>query len=603
MSVVSPPRPRTTSASAPSRRPAPVPPPPPPGGRRRVAFLVVTVLLALAVCAGRLVWLQVIQGPSLAQEAKKSRLTTVSVLGNRGQIVDADGVVLASSVERYDISVNQLLVPEFEGTNGVSDGAVGVAQTLAPILDMNSAELGGDLVGTRQFKYLKKSVLPDVARQIRALKIPGINVDKVSERVYPNGSLAGNIIGFVNSNGQGLQGLESSENDELSGTSGTETYERGSKGQPIPGGYRDATDATSGSSATLTIDSDIQWKAKDALDRAVASSGASGGTVIVERPSTGEILALADSATIDPNNPGDSAGGALSSAVTDVFEPGSTGKVVTMAAALEEGVVTPTSPFQVADRLTTATGETFKDSHDHGVEQLTATGILAESSNTGTIQIGTQLTPETRYEYLRKFGFGSTTGIEMPGESAGIVHAPEDWYGRDQYAVLFGQALSVTAIQATQVYATIANGGVRVQPHLIAGWTAPDGTYTPVDEGSGTRVVSQQTADTVLQMLESVVDDGTGSKAAISGYRVAGKTGTAQNWFNGSSQSITASFIGVAPADDPQVVVSVILHNPSSSIYGGTVAAPVFAEVASYALTELGVAPSGTAATLFPTTW
>ncbi len=599
MSVVSPPRPRP----APATRPAGGPAVPPPGGRGRVAFLVVLVLLALGVCAGRLVWLQVVQGPLLALEAREKRLTTVSVLGSRGQILDADGVVLASSVERYDISVNQLLVPEFEGTNGVSDGAVGVAQTLAPLLDMNPAELGGDLVGSRQFKYLKKSVLPDVARQVRALKIPGINVDKVSERVYPNGALAGNILGFVNSNGQGLQGLESSLNEKLSGTSGTETYERGSKGQPIPGGYHDATSATSGDSATLTIDSDIQWKAKDALDRALAASGASGGAVIVERPATGEILALADSTTTDPNHPGDSAGGALSSAVTDVFEPGSTGKVVTMAAALEQGVVTPTTPLTVADRLTTSTGETFKDSHDHAVQQLTATGVLAESSNTGTIQIGTALSPETRYDYLRKFGFGTGTGIEMPGESAGIVHAPEEWYGRDQYAVLFGQSLSVTAIQATQVYATIANGGVRMQPHLIAGWTSPDGTYTPVVRDAGTRVVSQQTADSVLTMLESVVDDGTGSQAAIAGYRVAGKTGTAQNWFNGSSESITASFIGVAPVDDPQVVVSVILHNPSSSIYGGTVAAPVFAEVASFALTELGVAPSGSAATLFPTTW
>lgn len=562
-------------------------------------FLTVAIITVLAVFAVKLVWIQVLHGPAIAAEARDSRLIPVSLLGARGQITDVNGVALATSVERYTVSVNQTQVGDFVGTKDVPAGAEGVAQLLAPMLDMSAPEVGGLLVGTKGYKVLKKGVLPAIVREIRTLKLPGIGIEKVADRVYPNGALAGNVIGFVNSAGAGLEGLEASLDDELKGTPGSEVYEGGAGGQPIPGGYSRDTPAKQGSSVRLTLDSDVQYKAEAALAEAIRKTGASSGSVVVQQVGSSAILALADSNTRDPNDPGASKGGSLAASVSNVFEPGSTGKVITMAAALENKLVTPTSEFKVPYSFTTSNGQSFHDSHEHETLKLTTTGILAQSSNAGTVMIGQDLTTDQRYAYLKRFGFGSRTGIELPGESPGLFSDPD---GRSKYAVLFGQAVAVNALQATQVFATIANHGVHVQPHIIAGWTAPDGSYTPEKVADSTRVVSARTADTVLSMMESVVDDGTGSNASIPGYRVAGKTGTAQNWLNGK-QGITASFIGVVPADDPKIVVSVILHNPKSSVYGGDVAAPVFKEVAAYTLGELGVAPSGSKAKLYPTTW
>jgi cell division protein FtsI (penicillin-binding protein 3) len=575
------------------------------GERRRLLFLVVALVVVLVLFAARLVYVQVVRGPSVAQEARDARLTSYHLIGTRGQITDREGVALATSVERYDVSVNQLLVGTYrgDGTAKDPDGALGVAKRLAPLLDTDVAELGGELVGERQFVYLHKGVLPEVAREIFALKLPGINVDKVADRVYPNDNLAGNVIGYTNSNGQGLAGLEASLDDELKGTPGVATIERGAKGQAVPGGLSEATPARTGDSVRLTIDADIQWKAQSLLDAQVEATRSVGGTVVVTNVKTGEILALADSGSTDPNNPGDAAEGSLAASVSNVFEPGSTGKVITMAAVIEEGLVGPTDKWTVPYSFTTDNNQTIHDSHEHGTLKLTTTGVLAESSNTGTVQVGAALSEEKRHQWLTRFGFGSQTGVELPGESAGILHDWEDWDGRTKWNVLFGQGVAVTALQATQVFATIANDGVRVEPHVIAGWTDPDGEYTHADAAPRTRIVSQETADTVLSMMESVVDDGTGSNASIPGYRVAGKTGTAQNWLVNGKQGITASFIGVVPADDPQIAVSVFLHEPRSSIYGGTVAAPVFKQVAAYTLSELGVAPSGSKPTLFPTEW
>ncbi|WP_315098081.1 penicillin-binding protein 2, partial [uncultured Cellulomonas sp.] len=595
--------PRTVVVPARTRVGGPPAAPVQPGSRRRMAFLTVLVVVALAVFAGRLVYVQGLRGAVIAEEARNSRLTSITLLGGRGEITDANGTPLATSVERYDISVNQKLVAQYRGTANppVPDGAAGVAAVLAPLLDLNAAELGGTLVGDRSFVYIRKGVLPEVAREIRKLGLNGVNVDRVAERVYPNSTLAGNVIGFVNSNGVGLAGLEASLDDRLTGTAGSETYERGRKGQAIPGGYSEDTPATQGDSVQLTLLADVQWKAQSMLDAQVAATGSSSGSLIVMDVKTGELYAIADSGAVDPNNPGD-ASGSLSSAVSDVFEPGSTGKVITMAAILDNKIADPLTQWEVPYTYSPDGKETFKDSHEHGVLRLTTTGVLAESSNTGTVMIGQNLPVQTRYDYLAKFGFGTKTGIEMSGESKGILHPVDSWQRRDKYAVLFGQAVSVTAVQATQVFATIANGGVRVQPHIVKGWTSPDGTYTPADAPVTTQVVSPETANTVLTMMQSVVDDGTGSQAAIPGYQVAGKTGTAQNWVGGV-QGITSSFIGVAPADDPRIAVAVILHNPKTSVYGGTVAAPVFRDVAAYTLSELGVAPSGTTGTLFPTTW
>lgn len=572
---------------------------------RRRAVLVVLVALLLTVFSGRLLWLQGVEGDAIAAEALSSRLTTAQIVAARGQITDAQGEVLATSVDRYDIVVNQKQVATWSATvDGTSySGAAGAAQLLAPLLEMNAAELGAKLDGDAGYRFVAKGVLPEVWQAVRELRINGISGEQVAERVYPNGNLAGNVLGWVNGDGEGAQGIEAVLDAELAGDPGTTTYERGRGGQQIPGGFQESTPATDGRSVQLTINADLQWKAQQAIEAQVAATGSESGSIVALDVRTGEILAIAESRTVDPNDPGattDLLSG--SSAVTDVFEPGSTAKIITMAAAIETGLVDPYTQFEVPYQYTTSNDQTFKDSHEHDGQRLTTTGILAESSNTGTVMIGQNIPQQVRYDYLAKFGFGAKTGVELPNESAGILHPADEWDGRSKYAVLFGQAVSVTALQATEVFATMANDGVRITPHLVRGWTEPDGTFTPAPPAERTPVVSEQTAHTVLSMMESAVDEGTGSSAGIPGYRVAGKTGTAQSWVGGV-QGITASFIGVAPADDPAIAVSVVLHNPTTSEWGGTVAAPVFSDVAGYALTELGVAPSGTPPELFPTTW
>jgi cell division protein FtsI (penicillin-binding protein 3) len=286
-----------------------------------------------------------------------------------------------------------------------------------------------------------------------------------------------------------------------------------------------------------------------------------------------------------------------------VYEPGSTAKVITMAAAIETGVATPETPFTVPYQYTTPNGQTFKDSHEHPTLQLTLAGVFAESSNTGTIQAGEPIPEQVRYDYLRKFGFGQVAGVGLPGESGGILWPADTWDGRSKYAVLFGQALSTTVLQNTQVFATIANDGVRVQPHLVKGTVGPDGQLVPVDLTPPERVISSETADTVMRMLETAVVDGTGGNGAVPGYRIGGKTGTAQAFEGGGVIKYVASFIGVAPVDDPRIAVNVVLYSPKTEIYGGVVAAPVFRDVTSFTLQHLGIPPTGTAPETYPTTW
>jgi cell division protein FtsI (penicillin-binding protein 3) len=572
---------------------------------RRQAFLVVTVLIILAVFAGRLVYIQALRGPAIAELALADRLTTATLSADRGEITDAKGIVLAASVERYTITANQALVAGWKpdaGTGPQDRGVAAAAAALAPLLEMDAAELGAKLLGDRVYVVLKKNVLPEARSAIQALGIPGIQSERTSQRVYPAGAVGGNVIGFVGAEGTGQAGIEYALDSTLQGTAGSQTFERGMGYVKIPGGYEKTTPAKAGASVQLTIMRDLQYKAQSAIDGVVAKTQADGAALVVYDVTNGEILALADSGSVDPNNPGATDASLRGSrAVSTPFEPGSTAKVITMSAAIEQGVATPLSQFEVPGQMDVPNAGTIRDSHVHAVERLTMTGILALSSNVGAVMIGQQMPKQVRYDYLSRFGFGAETGVGLPGETAGILHPVDKWDGRTQYNVLFGQGVSVNAIQDTGVFATIGNGGVHVAPHLVKGITDADGTYhATVPEQ--TRVVSQTTAASVLKMLESAVDSGTGTAAQISGYRVAGKTGTSQGADSaGGLTNMTASFIGIVPADQPRLAVSVIVFNPRTSEYGGTVAAPVFSEVAAYALQELGVAPSGTVADPFPT--
>ncbi|WP_265523331.1 peptidoglycan D,D-transpeptidase FtsI family protein [Oerskovia flava] len=571
----------------------------------------------LAVFTGRLVQVQVVEASALAQDALDTRLATSTTLAHRGDITDADGVVLATSVERYTVVADQKTIAEFTPSAGhvvdgeplTESGPVGLAKLLSPVLGVPAPELAADLAvqgdAPNRAKVLQRNVVPEVQREIANLGVRAyISTNLVAQRTYPAGNVAGNLVGFVNSEQEGMGGLESQYDELLSGTSGSELYERGRDGPRIPTGVRESVEARPGDDLQLSISWNIQWKAQDALDAAVAETGAEYGIVVVEEIATGRIITLADSGTIDPNDRSTSAVADPSRAVSNIFDPGSTSKVITMAAALEGGYATADSQFEVPYMYTTSNGQTFRDSHEHGLERLTLAGVLADSSNTGTVQIGERIPKQVRHDYLSAFGLGQMSGLDLPGESAGILHPADEWDGRTEYAVLFGQGLSVNAVQATHVFSTIANGGVRMPMRLVDGSTAADGTFTPIGAGDGTRVVSEETADTVLQMMEAVVEEGTGSSASIPGYRVAGKTGTAEAAGpDGRLSGIMASFIGVAPADDPQYTVSVFLKDPRTSIFGGVVAAPVFSEVMGFTLQHMEVPPSRVPYEPLATTW
>ena len=574
----------------------------------RVRVLSIAVIATLALFSGRLVYVQAYQGETLAAEALQGRMNTQTIPAVRGEITDADGNVLATSVTRYNVFADQVLIEDWAHTvDGERvGGAAEAARLLAPILEEPEAELAAKLSGTSQYKMLKRDTAPETWDAIKELGISGLFAEQDSRRSYPAGTTGGNLLGFVGAEGHGMAGLEHALDEQLAGVAGSRTFERGLGGHVIPTGIQSTTPAVPGTDVRTTLLMDLQWKAQAAIDAQVEAMNASGGFIVISDVKTGEIYALADAGSMDPNSPTGFGG---SQAISTIFDPGSTAKIVTMAAAIETGVATPTSQYQVPYEYATPNGQVFKDAHEHGLENWTLTGILAQSSNTGTVMVGEQIPKQVRHDYLTKFGFGERTGIELAGEERGLLADADAWDGRTQYTVLFGQGMAATAIQSTNVFATMANGGVRTTPHLVAGTTDEAGTYTPSVQPDPVQVVSPETADTVLKMMESAVekDTGTGSKALIDGYRVAGKTGTAQiPGPSGQLDAYMASFIGVAPVDDPRLAIGVFLDNPTATEYakfGSVSAAPVFSDVMSFALQQLGVVPSGTSPELYPSTW
>ncbi|KAE8763309.1 peptidoglycan D,D-transpeptidase FtsI family protein [Georgenia thermotolerans] len=584
--------------------------PPPAVGNRRVRRQAALILLltVMMVFGGRLVYVQAVQGPDLAEQAKADRTRTSLIRAPRGDILDSDGEVLATSVERFNVGVNQRLVRNYERKNPDTGevegtGAAAAAEVLAPLLGRDKAELGAQLVGDSTFVYIAKGLTPEQWRAIDALRVPGIEPEETTARIYPNGATAGNLIGYVGREGHGLAGLEQSFNEALTGKDGKLTVEIGATGQVIPTGQREEVPAVAGHTVHTSIERDLQYVAQQKIDEAVAKWGAQWGAVVVEEVGTGRVLAIADSGTVDPNSYQKwDAADRGSRAVSAPYEPGSTGKLPTFAAALEEGVVDTDTPFTVPDRLTMPNGQTFTDNDNHATERLTTTGVLASSSNTGTVQIGDKIADEVRYGYLRGFGFGQRTGIELPGETPGQLRPPDSWDSRTRYTTMFGQGMSVSLLQNTSMVATIGNGGVRMDPHIVDGLTDGDGTFTPTEVGEGTRVVSEATADKVVAMMESVTaDGGTGVLGRVEGYRVAAKTGTAQIADGqGGLSSRLGSYVGLAPAEDPKLAVGVVIYKPPGMSYGGVTAAPVFRDVMGFGLRQMGVPPSTTPAPDLP---
>ncbi len=552
--------------------------------RRLRGGLVIVGLLVL-VLAARLVQLQGMESTVYAAKAEKQRLRTVSLAAQRGAIVDRDGVMLAMNVETRSVYANPRLIKD----------PAAVASRLAPLLGVPQADIEAKLARDKAFVYLARDVEPDRAREALALKLPGVGAERSSRRVYPNNALGAAVIGFVGRDGTGLGGVEYALQRPLAGEPGTLLVEEDEHGREIPSGERRETAPLPGTTQVLTLDRDIQWYAEKTLSEQVAKSGAKGGTAIVMDVRTGEVLALATTPTFDPNKATSAAPELRGNpAVSSVYEPGSVNKVITAAAALETGLVTPTSVITVPTSVRVA-DKTFTDVHSNGVQRMTFTGVIAKSSNVGTITVAQQLGREKLYEYLRKFGFGERTGVKFPGESPGLLPPPAKWSGSQAGTIPIGQGVAATSLQIASVYATVANDGVRVTPSVVRGSRDAAGRLTTAAPPKKQRVISSKTATQLQRMLEAVTNEGgTATAARIEGYRVAGKTGTARKVGSNGRYDGTyiSSFVGFAPAEAPRLVVSVSLDEPGV-IFGGVVAAPVFGKLMSFSLGTLRIPPTG----------
>ncbi|EFL41830.1 peptidoglycan D,D-transpeptidase FtsI family protein [Streptomyces griseoflavus] len=626
---------RPGPGARPARRPAgPRPAPPkvirlgsPRPRLRLIGFALTLVMLAFVV---RLFQVQAVDASTYAAKADQNRYVGQVLAAERGEITDRHGVALATSEDAYDITADPTLFAPDELK--IPDGPEQAAALLAPILGQDQDDLVRKLRPENEaLRYVKLAgrQTPQVWKQIKDLKatlakqsgaegatanvLAGVLAVPTSKRVYPNSELAAGILGWVNAEGRGGGGVELQLEKRLAGEDGKIRYAQ-SGGRLVPTAGSSGTPAVPGSDVELTIDRDIQWAAQNAISEQVEESRADRGYVIVQDTRTGEVLAMANAPGFDPNDLSEADPEALgNAALQDAFEPGSTAKVLSMAAVLEENAATPGTHVVVPNRLHRG-DRLFKDDIDHPTWYLTLNGVLAKSSNIGTILATGQLgktqaqANKVLYDYLRRFGLGSRTGLGFPGETKGILAAPGDWSTSQQYTIPFGQGVSINAMQAASVYSTIANGGVRVEPTLVRGSKGPDGRFTPAPEPERTRVVSEKTAKTLARMLESVVDDeeGTGTKARIPGYRVAGKTGTANRVdpATGKYHGYTSSFAGFAPADKPRITVYCAIQNATEgSYFGGQICGPVYKQVMEFALKTLQVPPTGAAPAALPVTF
>jgi cell division protein FtsI (penicillin-binding protein 3) len=574
------------------------PPGPPPGGRRvrlgdprrRLRILALLGAVLMALISLRLLQLQGLDSRKYALQAETQRLRKVDLAATRGKILDRNGVALASQIDARDIYADPREVKD----------ALGTATALSRILHRPLDEIFAKLVTRVSFVYLARAVDPSVGTAVAKLDRAGIGVLPATRRVYPDGGLAGSVLGFTNIDGKGEAGIEEEFNSLLAGRSGSLTVEEDPNGHQIPSGIHKEKAPVQGTDVQLTLDRDIQWAAQTALAAQVKATDADYGMILVTNPRTGEIYAMANAPSYDPNNPGKATTPLTNPVVSSIYEPGSVAKVATIGAALQKHVVTPLSPFNVPNDLHVGK-YVIHDDEGHG-GHYTLAGVLAKSSNIGTVLVAKRIGNAAVEASMRAFGLGSATGISLPGESTGILTKSSTWSDVQADNVPFGQGMSATALQIADMYGAIANGGVWVAPRIIKGTTRPGHAEKWTTVGPTHRVLSTDTAKTLSEMLEMVTTKGgTAEGAAIPGYRVAGKTGTAQRAVAGGYSGHVGSFIGYAPADNPQVLVEVVINNPKKGgYYGATVAAPVFKQIMQFALASLRIPPTGTPAPNLP---
>lgn len=591
---------------------------------------VIAAGLALVLMVGwflvRLVDIQVVRAAELNEASQDVRSQTRVLHGERGAILDANGTVLAESVMRYDIALSPkqaLLGPVVREEPDPADPSkrveveVPLEQVLAElgaVIGRSADELRAVIDASLEsdpdsdFAYVAKLVDTEAYEQVKALDIPWVVPYEHPSRRYPNGAVAGNLLGFVGDEGDALAGLEYSEDACLAAEDGEMSYLHSLKDWvAIPGSEQVHTEARDGGDLQLTIDADLQYFVQRVAAEQVQATGAQWATVTVMEAKTGRLLAIADVPTVDPNTPSatesDDRG---SRAFTAPFEPGSTFKALTAASVIDAGKGDPASGVTADYRYRPANGADINDSFFHGPTNYTMTGMLIDSSNTGMSLFGERVSDEQRYEDMLDFGLGETTEVGFAGEAPGDLHGgPGEWDNQTKYATMFGQGLTTTAIQIASVYQALANGGVRMPVTLVDGCRQPDGTVTEAASTEGRRVVSEKAADETAQMLERVYLEGwLAEKWEIPGYRVAAKTGTAQvSDGNGGYQSgHLVSVSGFAPADDPEFVVSVSIMDPVK-MNSSAASAPVFQQVMSQVLKKYRTVPSGAPAPELPATW
>jgi len=565
---------------------------------RRLNITILVIAFVMSVFAARLMQLQGLESAQLSAAAALQGMMRVSIPAVRGSILSSNGTMLAMTVQTDTVTADPVQIP--------ASSRATVAAALASPLGMSVAAVLHKLddPSSPQYSKLRTHLSEEAASRIASMNLPGIDLIPSYTRVYPDGDLASDVVGFTNTDQQGdlvgQAGLEYEYNSLLAGRDGSEEVEVGTDGEQIPNTAEKVKPVVPAQSLRLTINSDIQFAALQECRERVMTYHARNCSIVVMNPHTGAILAMAQWPTYEPSDVTNlSATTNISTA--NVFAPGSTLKSITVAAALEKGGQTPLSAYTIPYQIVMDGQYTFHDAEWHPTVRYTIAGILAHSSNVGMVQVATHITPMEQYDYLRAFGLGSPSGLGLPGESGGLVPKPGSagYWGDDPFEFSFGQGVGVTAIQMASVYATIANGGVRIQPTLVAGTVSSSGQYTPAAAPARRRVIQPKTASELMTMLEQVpgVDAQAGEPyGEIAGYTVAAKTGTAQvSDPSRSSCSLCqygSSYIGIAPASDPQLVVAVNIQDPQGKNYfGDEVAGPAFYDVMRFALQTMKIPP------------
>ncbi len=558
---------------------------------RRLIALLVIIFMCIVGISGRLFFVQAVSAAKYEKEAEQQRLCVIEIPPERGRILDRNGNELAVSVMMDTIYATPYLIEDREG----------FAKKIAPILKVDEHELLNKLLKQGNFTYLARKAdsqtVQEIKKAVQENRIKGIGFLKESKRYYPNQSLGSHVLGFVGMDNKGLSGLEIYYDNVLYGKPGRIEAERDANGKPIPQSIQHSYKAVDGSNIRISIDREIQYESEVELAAAVQKYKAKSGSVIVMNPKNGEIYAMANVPSFDPNQLNTINNiNSRNIAITDLYEPGSTMKAVIACGALEEGLCNPLTQFYLEPTIQIGP-KSIKDAHSRPAENFTFSKIIQESSNVGIVKVGLMMGRSKIDKYLEKFGFRCKTGVDFPGEAKGYYPKVDNWSQMSLANIPFGQGICTTQLRMAEAFATIANDGVSARPHFLLDVTDPRGRVTQSIAAAqeAKRVVDPKTCEEMKSILENAVLDGTGTQAKVLNYRVGGKTGTAQkakvNSRGYEKDKYVASFIGMTPVQDPRLIISVVIDEPQESIYGGSVAAPVFSKIAEFTLRYLKIPP------------